>query len=185
MTSTSEEPALLSDVLDALRQLSPQQQAEIWPVLIEELKLLRYAPSMVLKLSDEPPTHQPHGLFRSHLDLPLLTPEQADRMKPVFTAVWELVRQHQRCTCDPTVMAWRSAYAAALALLAPTPPDGPFAEPCFGDMPDGVWWGWRCTLTHGDHTAGIVRQSRGWSGRDARKAYSEHMKAKHPAEVRP
>lgn len=181
MTSTE---LTIRDVLDALRVMSPQEQAEMWPELVDAFKLMRYAPSMV-GLRKAPTEPHPHGLFRSHLDLPLLTPEQSQRMAPAFHAVWELVRQHQHCSCDPTVMAWRAAYAAGLALLAPTPRDGVFSEPHVADLPDGVWWGWRCSLPHGDHTAGIVRQSKGWRERDARKAYADHMKSKHPNEVRP
>lgn len=178
MTST-EPVATVGDVLDALRAMTPEQRAEVWPDLVETFKLMRLSPLVFSPAADalEP---NPHGHFRSHLDLPITTPEQAQRMAPVFSAVYELVKQHQHCRCDPTVMAWRAAYTAALVLLAPTPPDGPFSEPCFGDMPDGVWWGWRCSLPHGDYTAVVERRSKGWDRRDAGKAYRSHVKAKHP-----
>lgn len=183
MTST-EPPPTWGDVTRALGAMSIEQRAAVWPELVQSLKLMRYAPSMV-GLVDPPTGKQPHGLFRSHLDLPLLNGEQAHRASPAFVAVYELVREHQHCDCDSTVMAWRGAYAAIAALLAAPPKDGPFSEPHVADLPDGVWWGWRCGLPHGDHTAGIVRQSKGWNERDARKAYSAHMSAKHPEAVRP
>lgn len=181
-TSTS---LTVGDLLAALREMTPEQRAEIWPELMQTFKLMRLSPDVLWPPEGANPEPRPHGHFRSHLDLPLTTPEQAQRMAPAFAAVYELVKEHQHCQCDPTVMAWRGAYAAALALLAPVAPDGVFSEPHVADLPGGVWWGWRCTLAHGDHTAGIVRQSKGWNERDARKAYAAHMKDKHPNEVRP
>lgn len=167
------------ELVREFNRLSADQRQALWPELVGTFKLMRLAPS-VLGFTEPPAEPQPHGLFRSHLDLPLLTPEQSQRMAPAISAVYELVRQHQHCHCDPTVMAWRGAYAAALALLAPPPPDGPFGEPYVGDTPDGMRWGWRCSLPHGDYTAVVERRSKGWGRRYANKAYKNHMKAKHP-----
>jgi len=174
---TSTEPTW-ADLVREFNSLPAEQRQAIWPELVNTFKLMRYAPSM-LGFVPAPTEPQPHGLFRSHLDLPLLTPEQSQRMEPVFQAVFDLVKQHQHCECDPTVMAWRGAYAATVALLAPPLPDGPFSTPYVGDVPDGVVWSWRCSLPHGDYTAVVERLNKGWNRRDAAKAYKDHMKAKH------
>lgn len=175
--TTSTSPTI-GDLLAALRELTPERRAEVWPELVEAFKLMRLSPRAIWPAGGDPEPY-PHGHFRSHLDLPLLTPEQSQRMAPVFNATYELVRQHQHCSCDPTVMAWRAAYAAALALLAPPPPDGPF-------RPDGQdAWGWRCSLAHGDYMAAIERFGSHWGRREAVKAYRSHMKTKHPEEIQP
>lgn len=169
----------IDDVLGLLRQMGAEQRAEIWPELVETFKLMRLSPTVLFPAGPDPEPN-PHGHFRSHLDLPLTTPQQAQRMAPVFAAVFDLVRQHQHCGCDPTVMAWRAAYAAALALLdPPVKEDGPFSTMTQGGP---LRWAWRCSLPHGDYTAVVERGAPRWTRRDAVKAYKGHMKAKHPEE---
>lgn len=123
---------------------------------------------------DSLPEPVPHGLFRSHLDLPTLTPEECARMEPVWEAVWKLVRDHpDGCGCDPTVMAWRASYATAAVLLRQPSADGVFRRPYVGDVEYVHGWRcWRCTPT-------IVRHSKGWDAGAARKAYEAHVEAKH------
>lgn len=137
-----------------------------------------YAPSMVFPSIVAPPAEvQPHGPFRSHIDLPLLTTEEVARMGPVWEAVFELVRTHpEGCGCNPTIMAWRAAYATAEILLRLPDAEGVFRRRYIGD--DGYIYGWRCSLH--EHT--IERTSKGHDQNGARKAYEDHMKTKHPKE---
>ena len=123
----------------------------------------------------EPVAAGPHGPFRSHLDLPTLTPGEAARMSPVFDAIYELVKAHpEGCGCDQGVMAWRAAYAAAEILLRLPDAEGVFRKRYVGDT-DYIY-GWRCLKC----SPSIERVNKGWGPNPARQAYEAHMASKHP-----
>lgn len=135
----------------------------------------RTSPGLLAAAPGDPlPEPVPHGLFRSHLDLPHLTAEECARMEPVWDAIYGLVSNHpDGCGCDPAVMAWRAAYATAEILLRLPDANGMFRRRYVGDSE--YIYGWRC-YRHGQP---IERHGKAWDANSARKSYEAHMEAKH------
>lgn len=150
-----------------------------WEEFRKQLVDARIAPSVVFPSLVEPPAEPlPHGPFRSHLDLPLLTGEEAARMQPVWEAMFELVRAHPEwCGCDSTVMAWRASYVTAEILLRLPDAEGVFHRRYVGDAE--LVYGWRCTR----FGCATERTSKALDMNGAHKAYAAHMAKKHPEEV--
>lgn len=147
-----------------------------WEEFRQQMVDARIAPSALFSDPTDPPAESlPHGPFRSHLDLPLLIGEEAARMQPVWEAMYELVRAHPEwCGCDPTVMAWRAAYATAEILLRLPDAEGVFRRRYVGDAE--LTYGWRCTRAG----CAIERTSKALDASGADAAYRAHMTKKHP-----
>ena len=150
-----------------------------WEQFRSQMIDARIAPSAVFPDLVKPPAESlPHGPFRRHLDLPLLTGQEAARMQPVWEAMYELVRAHPRgCGCDPTVMAWRASYATAEILLRLPDAEGVYRRRYVGDAE--LVYGWRCTRSG----CAIERTSKALDAGGAHRAYAAHMAKKHPQDV--